>query len=53
MDMFAVADYYRFIQFDSRIYYASQTTALSQKLNYEYSKYLGVFYVLWIHFTGQ
>src|SRR5579862_8393465 len=39
--LFAVADYYGFIQFDSCLYYASKTASLSKKLGYEYGDYLG------------
>jgi tetratricopeptide (TPR) repeat protein len=41
--LFAVADYYGFLQFDSCLLYAAQTAALSKKLNYTYGKYLGYF----------
>ncbi len=37
----AIADYYGFVQFDSSLFYATQTSALSQKINYTYGKYLG------------
>jgi two-component system, NtrC family, sensor kinase len=39
--LFYVADYYGFIQFDSCLYYAAKTTALSKKLRYEYGNFLG------------
>jgi two-component system NtrC family sensor kinase len=39
--LFYVADYYGFIQFDSCLYYAAKTAALSKKLGYEYGNYLG------------
>ena len=37
----SLADYYGFIQFDSCLFYATQTLKLSQKLNYIYGKFLG------------
>ena len=39
--LFSLADYYGFIQFDSCLKYAAQTSALSQKLNYSFGKFLG------------
>ena len=38
-----LADYYGFLQFDSCLKYASQTIALSHKLNYLYGLYSGYF----------
>ena len=37
----SLAVYYGFIQFDSCLFYAAQTTELSQKLNYTYGRFLG------------
>src|SRR5277367_754730 len=39
--LFAVADYYGFIQFDSCLYYAAETASLSKKLGFKYGDYLG------------
>jgi two-component system NtrC family sensor kinase len=39
--LFAVADYYGFIQFDSCLYYAAETASLSRKLGFKYGDYLG------------
>ena len=36
----SIADYYGFVQFDSCLFYAAQTSNLSQKLNYPYGRYL-------------
>ncbi len=38
----SLADYYGFIQFDSSLYYARQTIDLSNKINDQYGKYLGL-----------
>src|SRR5277367_5640093 len=46
--LFYLADYYGFIQFDSCLFYAAQTTELSQKLNYPFGKFLGY----WSTFHG-
>jgi two-component system, NtrC family, sensor kinase len=46
--LFSLADYYGFIQFDSCLFYAAQTSELSQKLNYPYGKFLGY----WSTFHG-
>ena len=46
--LFSLADYYGFIQFDSCLFYAAQTSELSQKLNYTYGKVLGY----WATFHG-
>src|SRR5579862_9704 len=39
--LFTLADYYGFVQFDSCLFYSSQTLELSKKINYQYGKYLG------------
>src|ERR1700729_233781 len=39
--LFSLADYYGFLQFDSCLFYAAQTSKLSQKLDYSYGKFLG------------
>jgi len=39
--MYALSDYYGFIQFDSCLNYADMTLALSEKLNYDYGNFLG------------
>jgi len=36
----SMADYYGFIQFDSCLFYATQEADLSEKLNYDYGKFL-------------
>jgi two-component system NtrC family sensor kinase len=46
--LFSLADYYGFIQFDSCLFYAAQTSELSQKLNYSYGEVLGY----WSTFHG-
>jgi two-component system, NtrC family, sensor kinase len=46
--LFSLADYYGFIQFDSCLFYAAQTSELSQKLNYPFGKFLGY----WSTFHG-
>ena len=46
--LFSLADYYGFLQFDSCLFYAAQTTGLSQKLNYPFGKFLGY----WSTFHG-
>ncbi len=46
--LFSLADYYGFLQFDSCLFYAAQTTELSQKLNYPLGKFLGY----WSTFHG-
>jgi hypothetical protein len=46
--LFNLADYYGFIQFDSCLFYAAQTSELSQQLNYTYGKVLGY----WATFHG-
>ena len=46
--LFSLADYYGFIQFDSCLFYAAQTSELSQNLNYTYGKVLGY----WATFHG-
>jgi two-component system, NtrC family, sensor kinase len=46
--LFSLADYYGFIQFDSCLFYAAQTSELSQKINYPFGKFLGY----WSTFHG-
>ena len=46
--LFSLADYYGFIQFDSCLFYATQTAKLSQKINYPFGKFLGY----WSTFHG-
>jgi len=36
----SMADYYGFVQFDSCLFYATKEAELSEKLNYEYGKFL-------------
>ena len=36
----SIADYYGFVQFDSCLFYATQAADLSEKLNYEYGRFL-------------
>jgi two-component system, NtrC family, sensor kinase len=46
--LYALADYYGFIQFDSCLLYAAKTSALSEKLNYPFGRFLGY----WSTFHG-
>jgi two-component system, NtrC family, sensor kinase len=41
--LFSLADYYGFLQFDSCLFYAAQTSELSKKLNYPFGKFQGYF----------